>query len=123
MNVSSAPMGREGRNNNNNNPTKENNNIGFRVSQAPEWQVAQTCGQIRTGIQARSAVPCSGTTRLSGVPASGGQAKKKARPWRVAVRRKARPVRFVHLDDSTTIILTPKGTCKVWESNSYGIDK
>jgi hypothetical protein len=36
-------------NRNNNNPTNENNNIGFRVAEAPESQVAQTCGQIHTG--------------------------------------------------------------------------
>ena len=75
-------------NRNNNNPTNENNNIGFRVSEAPEMQVARTCGQIRTGGEARPAVPCSGTTRSSGVPVEDGQAKKKARPWRVAAKVK-----------------------------------
>jgi hypothetical protein len=54
-------------NRNNNNPTNENNNIGFRVSEAPENQAAQACGQIRMGGQSHAAVPCSGTTRPSGV--------------------------------------------------------
>ena len=36
-------------NGNNNNPTNENNNIGFRVAEAPETQAAQACGLIRAG--------------------------------------------------------------------------
>jgi hypothetical protein len=73
-------------NRNNNNPTNENNNIGFRVSEAPEIQAAQACGQIRTGGPSSS-----GRAVLRDHPVvrrvrHGGQAKKKARPWRVAAR-------------------------------------
>ena len=58
--------------NNNNNPTNENNNIGFRVSEAPETQAAfywkrPAARSVRVE-KAHAAVPCSGTTRPSGVP-------------------------------------------------------
>jgi len=66
-------------NRNNNNPTKENNNIGSRVFEAPEPQprpVARQGGCRRHKpaarsarvAEARAAVPWSGTTRPSGVP-------------------------------------------------------
>jgi hypothetical protein len=68
-------------NRNNNNPTNENNNIGFRVSEAPgpglrpaarEGECRRRKPAARTARvdEARAAVPCSGTTRPSGVPAA-----------------------------------------------------
>jgi hypothetical protein len=69
-------------NRNNDNPTDENNNIGFRVSQAPEFAGGVNLRpDLMRVLKARSTVPSSGTTRLSRVPVADGQAKKKARSW------------------------------------------
>jgi len=55
-------------NRNNNNPTNENNNLGFRVAEAPGTRVWSLPARSERVDQARSAVPWSGTIRSSGVP-------------------------------------------------------
>jgi len=94
--------------NRNNNPTNENNNIGFRVAEAPEppIQGARKTGQTCVGgIQAHAAVPCSGTTRPSGVSADWRAGKEEGSA--VASSRKAKGAAGPHSFQRDGLCLLP----------------